>query len=179
MIIEHTAAVTAIDVNSGSADPGTANTEAIAAVALELRRRNIAGHIVVDLIPSRRRVPLARQMADAVSPDPVATNVAGVTPLGMVEITRRRLGLSLAEVLCDGAELGAASVGYKLLRAAVAFALQAKTAGVVVSAAPEVAAALQGPLREALTEARDILKGEIVLKVRADFARSRFEFHPA
>ncbi len=175
IVIEHTAAVTAIDVNSGSADPGTANTEALAAVAIELRRRNIAGHIVVDIIPTRRKVPLARQLGDAVSPDPIPTHVAGVTPLGMIEVVRRRVGLSLAEVLDDDT----AAASYKLLREAVAFAFQAKVGGIVATAAPEVVALLQGPLRAALDEARDTLKGEITLKARADLPRARFTFHPA
>lgn len=181
LIIEHTAAVTAIDVNSGAGDPGTANSEAIGAVARELRRRNIAGHIVVDLIPSRRRAPLARLLADAVSPDPIPTNVAGVTPLGMVELTRRRVGLSLADTMCCNAagELSAPSVAYKLLRDAVRLAHVEKTALVSVAVAPDVIALLQGPLRAARDEAQDALKSEITFVPRPDFPRGRVEFNPA
>ena len=180
LIIEYTAAVTAIDVNSGAGDPGTANSEAIPAVALELRRRNIAGHIVVDLIPSKRRAPLARLLSDAVSPDPIGTNVAGVTPLGMVELTRRRVGLSLSETLCNSVgEPRAASVAYKLLRDAVRLAQVEKCAAVKVGVAPDVIALLQGPLRAALDEARDAIKGEIVLVPQAAFLRGRVELQPA
>ncbi len=180
LIIEHTAAVTAIDVNSGAGDPGTANSEALTAVAVELRRRNIAGHIVVDLIPSRKRAPLARLLADAVSPDPIQTNVAGVTPLGMVELTRRRVGLSLADALCNAAgELSAASVAYKLLRDAVRLAHVEKCAGVAASVAPDVIALLQEQLRPALEEATATIKGELRFMPRADFPRGRVELQPA
>lgn len=180
LIIEHTAAVVAIDINSGPADPGIANGEAVVAVAAELRRRNIAGHILVDIIPGRRRAAWPRLLAEALSDDPVPARVTGLTPLGMIELTRQRLGLSLREMLCDAdGGLSAASVAYKLLRDAVRLVVTEKAAGVAVTAAPGVVALLQGPLRPALEEARNLVKGEIALNVRADFARTRVELRPA
>jgi len=182
LIIEFTAAVVAIDINSGPADPASANTAAMAAVAAELRRRNIAGHILVDIIPTRRRAALPRRLAEALSPDPIAAHVAGLTPLGMIELTRRRVGLSLTETL-TGADvnkaLTTASVAYKLLRDAVRFAHGEKAAGVTAIAAPDVVAVLQGPLRAALDEARDEIKGEIALTARDDYARARFDLKRA
>ena len=176
LIIEHTAAVTAIDVNSGAGDPSAANGDAVPAVAAALRQRNIAGHIVVDFIPSRHRSKLARSLADAVSPDAVATNVAGISPLGLVELTRKRAGLSLAETLCDArGQQSVATVAYGVLRDALRFAHSAKAARVTASVAPEVAAVLQGRLRAAFTEAEGELKGEIALKARAEFMRTRTE----
>jgi len=179
LIIESTAALTAIDVNSGAADPGTANIEAIAAVAVELRRRNLAGHFVVDMIPSRRRGPWPRLLAKALGDD-TAVQVAGLTPLGMIELTRQRSGLSLAEMLlgADGT-LSAASVAYRALRDAVRLAVSEKAAGVTVVAAPDVVTVIHGPLRAALAEARDAIKGEITLTPRPDFARTRTDLRPA
>ena len=174
LIIEATAAVMTIDINSGPADPGIANGEAVVAIAAELRRRNLAGHILVDIIPGRRRAVWPRLLADALSPDPIPAHVAGLTPLGMIELTRRRQGRSLAEVLCDAqGGFSAASVAYKLLRDAVRFAGTEKCAGVTASAAPGVVALLQGPLRAALAEAEDAIKAKIACEARADFARGR------
>ena len=175
LIIEATAAAIAIDINSGPADPGIANAEAVVAIAVELRRRNIAGHVLVDIIPGRRRAVWPRLLADALSPDPIPAHVAGLTPLGMIELTRRRQGRSLADALCDAdGGLSAVSVGYGLLRDAVRFAHAEKCAGVTASAAPAVVAVLQGPLRAALAEAEDAVKGGIALEAKADFARGRF-----
>ena len=70
-------------------------------------------------------------------------------------------------------------MAYKLLRDAVRLALAEKVAGVIVSAAPDVAALLKGPLKPALDEARDAVKGEIALNPRADFARTRTDVRPA
>ena len=176
LVIETTAAVVTIDINSGPADPGAANRDAVVAIAAELRRRNIAGHILVDIIPGRRRATWPRLLGDALSPDPIPAHVAGLTPLGMIELTRRRQGRSLAEALCDtDGGLSAASVALKLLRDVVRFASVEKCANVGVTAAPAVVALLQGPLRAALAEAKDAVKGEIMLTARADFPRTRVE----
>jgi Ribonuclease G/E len=176
IVIESTAAVVAIDVNSGAGDPGTANSEAMIAVAAELRRRNISGHIVVDIIPTRRRGTLPHRLADALSPDPIPTNIAGLTPLGMIELTRKRIGLSLAEVLCEanGAPR-ATTVACRLLRAAVSFALAEHAGEVQAAASPEVVALLQGPMRAALDEARGAIKGDISVLPRGDFPRAKFD----
>lgn len=180
IMIESTAAVTAIDVNAGPAEPRLANTEAIDAAARALRLRNIAGHIVLDIIPSKRRSDLAQDMETALAADPTRAHVAGLTPLGMIELTRQRIGLSLAETLCDAdGRLSAASIAYRLLRGAVRFAQAGKVASVRAAAAPDVVALLQGPLRPALIEAEDMIKGGIQLMARAGTTRERFDIEKA
>ncbi len=180
LIIEPTAAIVAIDINAGPAYPGIANNDALVAVAVELRRRNIAGHILIDIIPGRRRGELPKRLMDALSPDPIPANVAGLTPLGMIELTRKRVGLSLAQTLCaeDGA-LSAATVAYKLLRDAVGCAFTQKAAHIEAAAAPDVIALLQGPLRAALSEAEDMTKSAIALVPRPQFPRGRTDVRAA
>ncbi len=180
LLIETTSAVTAIDINSGSSDPATANHAAMAVIARELRKRNVAGHLVIDVIPGKGTGALPRLLTRALGEDPIPARVAGVTPLGMIELTRQRLGLSLAEQLLDetGA-LSVASTAYACLRHSVRQALSEKIATPAVFAAPDVVALLQGPLRAALVEANDILKTEIVLKSDSSFARARFMCKPA
>ncbi len=182
LLIEPTAAVVAIDINSGSSSPAIANAEAMPAVARELRRRNIAGHIVVDLIAQGRgaRGTLRQSLTDAVGTDPIATHVTGLTPLGMLELTRKREGLSLAETLCDASgALSVSSVALKLLRDAVRYGMAERVGRVAVAAAPDVLAVLQGPLHAALAEAEDMLKAALMLKPNAQFPRARFEFSAA
>lgn len=180
IVIEPTAAIIAIDINAGPADNGTANDEGLAAIAAELRRRNIAGHILIDIIPARRRAALPKRLGDALSPDPIPANIAGLTPLGMIELTRKRVGLSLAETLCDAAgSFTAATMAYKLLREAVRCAHRDKAARIAAMAAPDVVALLQGPLRAALSEAEDAVKGAITLTARDPFPRTRIEVQSA
>ncbi len=179
LVIETTAAAVVIDVNAGPADPDVANGEALRAAARALRRRNLAGHILVDMIPTRRKAALPRLLGSLVAGDPMDVRVAGLTPLGMLELTRRRVGLSLAETLCDAAgHLTAETVALGALRDAVRFAFTAKAAHVTLDVAPEVAEALAG-LAGAVAEAGDRIKGEIRIVPRAGFARTRVELKSA
>jgi ribonuclease G len=179
LIIETTRALTAIDVNSGGADPMKANFEAIPAAALELRRRNIAGHIVIDIIPTKARAALPRLMTKALNADPIPAQVAGLTPLGMLELTRQRTGLSLAETLLERGVVSAPTMAYRALRAAVHRAGESGAGGLVISVAPDVAAALKGPLARALAEARDAVKAEVAVIVKPDARRDHMDIRPA
>ncbi len=102
IVLEQTAALTAIDVDSGSAPPMDANREAVTEIARQLRLRGIGGQIVVDFVsgPKGSAYKLAAALKRAVASDLAATHVFGVSPLGLVELTRERSGLSLAELLC-------------------------------------------------------------------------------
>jgi ribonuclease G len=110
--IDQTEALTAIDVNSGryagGSDPDetalATNLEAAKVIVDQLRLRNLGGLIVIDFIDmsraaSRRRVYEA--LSAALKKDKARTNVLGVSPLGLVEMTRRRTRESLLEVLCS------------------------------------------------------------------------------
>ncbi|MGE4064612.1 MAG: ribonuclease E/G [Rhodospirillaceae bacterium] len=179
IIIEHTRALTVIDVNSGGSDPARANFEAMQAIGLELRRRNVAGHILIDAIPTRARASLPRLLTKALSPDPNPAQVVGLTSLGLVEMTRQRTGLSLAETLMERGELSAASVGYRALRTVVRAAARSGVPQWTIDAAADVAAALRGPLARALSEARDLAKTEIQVAPRPEFRREQIDIRPA
>lgn len=178
LIIEHTRALTVIDVNSGGSDPARANYEAMAAVALELRRRNVSGHILIDVIPTKARAALPRILTKALAADPNPAQVVGLTSLGLLEMTRQRMGLSLGEALTDKGELSAASVAYRALRAVVRAASRSGAPKWTVNLASDVAALLQGPLARAVGEAREITKTEIHVVPRADFKREHIDVRP-
>ncbi|MDH3662669.1 MAG: ribonuclease E/G [Alphaproteobacteria bacterium] len=102
IIIEPTAAFTAIDVNSGGRRAMEANLEAAEEIARQLRLRRIGGAIVVDFINLRSQSDRARLMSaldQAFAGDPAAVKIYPPTPLGLVQISRQRLGQSLAERL--------------------------------------------------------------------------------
>ena len=108
LVIEPTEALTVIDVNSGKYEASkdseeTAlhiNMEAAKEIALQLRLRNLSGIIIVDFInmareDSRSQVLslLKRRTAD----DRLQTTVVDMTPLGLVEITRKKKNKPLWE----------------------------------------------------------------------------------
>lgn len=118
LIIEHTEALTVIDVNTGK-NVGKSNLEetvfynnleAAEEIARQLRLRDIGGIIVIDFIDmeirdNRRKV--LESFKDALARDKTRTQVFEISELGLVEMTRKRIGEGLltsfadACVVCD------------------------------------------------------------------------------
>ena len=109
IIIEPTEALTVIDVNSGSfTRSATAretvlwtNCEAATEIARQLRLRNIAGVIVVDFIDmeSRRdQLQVLEHFNKSLKADKARPQIAQLTELGLVELTRKRQGQNIYEL---------------------------------------------------------------------------------
>lgn len=110
LIIEQTECLTAIDVNSSKNIKGTIsqdtvfqiNMEAAKEVAVQIRLRNLSGIIVVDFInmaDKEKEVSLLTYLSELTAKDPVTTRVVDMTPLGLVEITRKKVHMCLREQL--------------------------------------------------------------------------------
>jgi ribonuclease E len=109
IIIEPTEALTVIDVNSGSfTRSATAretvlwtNCEAATEIARQLRLRNVAGVIVVDFIDmdSRRdQLQVLEHFNKALKADKARPQIAQLSELGLVELTRKRQGKNVYEL---------------------------------------------------------------------------------
>jgi ribonuclease E len=106
LIIEHTEALTVIDVNTGK-NVGTSNLEqtvfqnnleAAQEVAHQLRLRDIGGIIVIDFIDMEikdNRKKVIESFRQALSRDKTRTQVFDISELGLVEMTRKRIGEGL------------------------------------------------------------------------------------
>ena len=106
LIIEHTEALTVIDVNTGK-NVGTSNLEqtvfqnnleAAQEVAHQLRLRDIGGIIVIDFIDmeiKENRKKVVESFRQALSRDKTRTQVFDISELGLVEMTRKRIGEGL------------------------------------------------------------------------------------
>lgn len=102
IVIETTAALTAIDVNSSGRQALETNLDAAKEIARQLRLRRIGGTIVVDFIDLESRNDREALMAGlktAFSNDPASIQILPPTSLGLVQISRQRLGKSLSERL--------------------------------------------------------------------------------
>ncbi len=112
LIIDQTEAMTTIDVNTGAfvghrnleETIFRTNLEAAVAIARQLRLRNLGGIIIIDFIdmeePEHRR-QVIQALERALSDDHVKTNISSVSPLGLVEMTRKRTRESLEHLLCQ------------------------------------------------------------------------------
>ena len=156
LIIQPTAAFTAIDVNGGGRRPLEANLAAAREVARQLRLRRIGGTAVVDFIDLPTRAARARVLAalrDALVGDPAPVQAFSMSRFGLVEISRKRTGPSLAQLLgrlcptCDGA---GTTTGLRWRAEALMRALAGlRTAHVAALAAPDLHDYLNGAGRAA------------------------------
>jgi ribonuclease E len=116
LIIDRTEAMTVIDVNTGkfTGSGGTLeetvtrnNLEAAEEIVRQLRLRDIGGMIVVDFIDmvlESNRDLVLRRLVEALGRDRTKHQVAEVTSLGLVQLTRKRVGQGLVEAFsqtCD------------------------------------------------------------------------------
>ncbi len=119
LVIEHTEALTVIDVNTARNVGSTSlrqtilanNLEAAEEIPRQLRLRDIGGIIVVDFVDmdeKEDRKKVVATLREALSAQSTRTWVGEITPLGLLEISRRRVGEGLLESLslvcdsCDG-----------------------------------------------------------------------------
>lgn len=110
LVIEPTEALTVIDVNSGKNNIGknkddtilSINMEAAAEAAHQIRLRNLSGIIIIDFInmkPDKHKEELLDYLRLQVHSDTQSVTVVDMTPLGLIEITRRKRYRTLKEQL--------------------------------------------------------------------------------
>ena len=108
LIMDITEALTVFDVNSGKYELKKAsaeafyqiNLEAAREIALQIRLRNLSGIILVDFInmeDTSYEEKLLEYMKQLIRKDKITTNVIDITPLGLMEITRKKVNKTLAE----------------------------------------------------------------------------------
>jgi ribonuclease E len=129
LIIEHTEALTVIDVNTGK-NVGKSNLEetvfhnnmeAAEEIAKQLRLRDIGGIIVIDFIDMEvkgNRAKVIEKFRDALARDKTRSQVFDITELGLVEMTRKRIGEGLLTEysgICPDCEGRGVVVDYSLL----------------------------------------------------------------
>ncbi len=111
LVIEQTEALTAIDVNTGKAagnkkDMDTfffkTNLEAAEEIMAQIRLRNLSGIIILDFINMKaeeQKGELLAKLRMLAAADPIKTTIVDMTPLGLVEVTRKKEKDTLAKQL--------------------------------------------------------------------------------
>ncbi len=112
IVIEHTEALTSIDVNTGryvgkqnfEETIFKTNMEAIKEIAYQIRLRNIGGIIILDFIDmesEENKVKVFEELKDIFKNDKSKTNILPMSEIGLIQMTRKRVRQSLNKVLCD------------------------------------------------------------------------------
>jgi ribonuclease G len=112
LIFDQTEAMTTIDVNTGAyvghrnleETIFRTNLEAAVSIARQLRLRNLGGIIIIDFIDMAEeghQLQVSQALAGRLATDHAKTQVMSLSPLGLVEMTRKRNRESLEHVLCQ------------------------------------------------------------------------------
>jgi len=171
IVIDHTEALTAIDVNSARATKGRSieetalnnNLEAADEVARQLRLRDLGGLVVIDFIdmqPNKNQRAVERQLRDALKVDRARVQIARISRFGLLEMSRQRLRPSLGEssqIVCprcsgQGTIRGIESMALSILRLMEEEAMKEGTIEVVAETPVKVATFILNEKRKTLTE---------------------------
>ena len=112
LVIDQTEAMTTIDVNTGAyvghrnleETIFRTNLEAAVTIARQLRLRNLGGIIIIDFIDMHdeaHRKQVLAALERALNGDRAQTHIVSLSPLGLVEMTRKRTRESLEHLLCE------------------------------------------------------------------------------
>jgi ribonuclease E len=112
IVIDHTEALVAIDVNSGRATKESGveetafstNIEAVKEIARQLRLRDLAGLVVIDFIDmydQKHRRNVERALRDELQNDRARIQIGRISLFGLMEMSRQRLGASFFETITE------------------------------------------------------------------------------
>lgn len=112
IVIDHTEALVAIDVNSGRATKESGveetaystNLEAVREIARQLRLRDLAGLIIIDFIDmydQKHRRNIERVLRDELQNDRARIQLGRISVFGLLEMSRQRLGASFFETITE------------------------------------------------------------------------------
>ncbi|KAF1710365.1 ribonuclease G [Pseudoxanthomonas kalamensis DSM 18571] len=194
LVIDQTEAMTTIDVNTGSflgqrnleETVYRTNLEAAQAVARQLRLRNLGGIIIIDFIdmddPEHRRQVL-RTLEKGLARDHAKTTVYDFSPLGLVEMTRKRTVESLERQLSEpcpecggrGSIKTAETVTYEVFREITRATRQFEAARLLVIASPKVVARITDEESQAVAELEEFLGKSIRFQADDQYLQEQFD----
>lgn len=198
LLIDATEALTTIDVNTGKF-VGTSslaetilktNLDAAEEIARQLRLRDIGGMIVLDFIDmasAKDRQQVMRALETALRKDQTRIKIAHISPLGLVEMTRKRTGDTLTDTMshvcpyCQGRgrvwspETMAIQIEREIRRRCAREEIDA----LLVYASPEVAEQLIGPEGENVERLERLLRRPVYVRARHDYHVEKWEVVPA
>ncbi|NUS60848.1 MAG: Rne/Rng family ribonuclease, partial [Lysobacter sp.] len=194
LVIDQTEAMTTVDVNTGSflgqrnleETVYRTNLEAAQAVARQLRLRNLGGIIIIDFIDmtdAEHRRQVLRTLEKSLAKDHAKTTVYDFSPLGLVEMTRKRTVESLERQLCEpchecggrGTLKTSETVTYEIFREITRAVRQFESARLLVIASPKVVARITDEESSAVAELEEFLGKSIRFQSDEQYLQEQFD----
>jgi ribonuclease G len=194
LIIDQTEAMTTIDVNTGAFVGHRnledtifrTNLEAAVAIARQLRLRNLGGIIIIDFIDMEdedHRRQVLQALEKSLATDHARTHISSVSPLGLVEMTRKRTRESLEHLLCESCPTcegrrfvkSAETVSYEIFREILRQSRQFEVQGLMVLAHQDVVELLLDEESAALGELEVVVGKPIRLQTEALYSQDQYD----
>ncbi|RKT45750.1 ribonuclease E [Thiocapsa rosea] len=182
IVIDHTEALTSVDINSARATKGAdieetalnTNLEAADEIARQLRLRDLGGLFVIDFIdmtPPKNQREVENRLRDALKHDRARVQVARISRFGLLEMSRQRLRPSLGESsqqVCprckgQGTVRGVESLALSILRIVEEEAMKDSTHRIVAQLPVSVATFLLNEKRRGILEIEQRQGVEVLL----------------
>ena len=194
IVIDHTEALTSIDINSARATRGSdieetalnTNLEAADEIARQLRLRDLGGLFVIDFIdmtPSRHQREVENRLKEAMKEDRARVQIGRISRFGLLEMSRQRLRPSLGESAhqvcprCDGHGYirSVDSLALSILRIIEEEALKENTGRVNAQLPIDVATYLLNEKRQMIADVENRHKVSIVLIPNRQLETPKYE----
>jgi ribonuclease G len=198
LIIDQTEAMTTVDINTGAfvghhnleETIFKTNMEASQAIARQLRLRNLGGIIIIDFIDMAHedhQRQVLKSLEKHLAKDHAKTQVFDVSPLGLVEMTRKRTRESLEHVLCEtchtchgrGSHKTTETVCHEILREILREArIYDEAQQLLVMANQDVIDRLLDEEAASLAELETFVKIPVKLQVETHFSQETYDVVP-
>jgi ribonuclease G len=197
LVIDQTEALTSIDVNTGKFTGSTGlsetilqtNLESTNEIARQLRLRDIGGMIVLDFIDmdnARDKKSVTDALVRALKNDRSRTKISSISPLGLIEMTRKRTRETVDVTLTDtcpychglGRIPSAETVSMNIERDVRKMAKTVVSESICVIAHPDVAAYFIGPQGEDIEKLERQIQRSIYIRSDINWHIEKYEIEP-
>ncbi len=194
IVIEHTEALVAIDVNTGryvgkhnlEETILKTNLEAVKEIAYQIRLRDIGGIIIIDFIDMERTVnreKVYNALKEALEKDRSRTHVLPISDLGLIQMTRKRIRKSLSRILCEpcfycdgeGYLVSRRTICYNISREIMREVADMAGARLTLRVNPEIAELLHGEENSIIISLEKQIGKQIIIYPNSKFHMEEFD----
>ncbi len=194
IVIEHTEALVAIDVNTGryvgkhnlEETILKTNLEAVKEIAYQIRLRDIGGIIIIDFIDMKKKSnqeKVFNALKEALKKDRSKTHVLPMSEMGLIQMTRKRIRKSLTRMLCEpcfycdgeGYLLSKQSICYNIYRQIFRQIPDMMGVRFILRVNPEIAELLHGEENHIIVSLERSIGKQIVIYPNPQFHMEEFD----
>ncbi|MFO7715367.1 ribonuclease E/G [Desulfosarcina sp.] len=194
IVIEHTEALVAIDVNTGryvgkynlEETILKTNLEAVKEIAYQIRLRDIGGIIIIDFIDMEKKSNQEKVFSalnEAFTRDRSKTHILPISDMGLIQMTRKRTRKPLTRLLCDpcpycdgeGYIISIKTICYSIYREILRYAVDMTGSRLTLRVNPEVAEFLHGEENRLIPGLEKTIGKQIVIYPDSHYHMEAFE----